>query len=611
MVTLLILLLIATTQLSTQATLDGSHPPAESTIFIDPSIKMWSMGQELYNVWVTNWNGQDKQWDGMVRVDGETFTFMGPKYDSDLTPDATIQSAVKMWPTRTVYEMNDSKGRIKLRVQFTTPVLQGEWEISVRPITYVTFTVVSADGNNHSVQVYFGLKAHLAVIKDCRAEVNWEQFQISNGESAIEVMKVGTVSQNYYDINANNNFAWGYTYVAVPKDNSVSTVIGEVSPIRDQFRNEGTITTTGATNKANLAQDNWDSLNVLWNLTLKVDTTETKHLAVAYDDIYSIQYFGQQFHPYWRRPAANASIETVIQNALDEYNDLMQASEQFDTKLTQDLQLKSGEKYATLAALAYRQTMAATKLVWNDELQIPWVLIKDIINEENINPLDIIVSISPLFLYKDPAYLQLLLLPVLAYANNETGSGAYHYTYLRAHQYFEQDNMPMEDFGNLFIVLAATTKQLGRASTELWYPKYWPVLQNWANYLVMNLSKHGNQLGNSALNDVNQSLKGIIGLGAFAQLCSAVGKGHDRSYYNDLAELFAKQWFRLIGEDDHYKLAYDQNNIRSFKYNLLYDKLLGIGLFPIETTVKEVTYHMGCMKFDWLCLPLLKFLVAN
>ena len=35
-------------------------------------------------------------------------------------------------------------------------------------------------------------------------------------------------------------------------------------------------------------------------------------------------------------------------------------------------------RYAFLASLAYRQTLAATKLVWNDNENIMWLMLKEI-----------------------------------------------------------------------------------------------------------------------------------------------------------------------------------------------------------------------------------------
>lgn len=35
-------------------------------------------------------------------------------------------------------------------------------------------------------------------------------------------------------------------------------------------------------------------------------------------------------------------------------------------------------RYAFLASLAYRQTLAATKLVWNDNENVMWLMLKEI-----------------------------------------------------------------------------------------------------------------------------------------------------------------------------------------------------------------------------------------
>ena len=53
----------------------------------------------------------------------------------------------------------------------------------------------------------------------------------------------------------------------------------------------------------------------------------------------------------------------MITSALSEFEDLERRSEKFDGELMSDLKREGGEDYARLAALAYRQTLAAHGLV--------------------------------------------------------------------------------------------------------------------------------------------------------------------------------------------------------------------------------------------------------
>ena len=90
-------------------------------------------------------------------------------------------------------------------------------------------------------------------------------------------------------------------------------------------------------------------------------TTTSRHVLLAYDDIYSIEYLNQWLRPYWRRNGMTRG--QLLAKAEREYCRWLRATRKFDDALTADLRRVGGEEYAALAALAFRQTIAAHKLV--------------------------------------------------------------------------------------------------------------------------------------------------------------------------------------------------------------------------------------------------------
>ena len=65
---------------------------------------------------------------------------------------------------------------------------------------------------------------------------------------------------------------------------------------------------------------------------------------LAYDDVYSIQYFQTNLRPYWRRGGADAA--ELLRISASEYESLCKRCAAFDAELMADLRQAGGEQYA-------------------------------------------------------------------------------------------------------------------------------------------------------------------------------------------------------------------------------------------------------------------------
>src|SRR5699024_10879203 len=59
-----------------------------------------------------------------------------------------------------------------------------------------------------------------------------------------------------------------------------------------------------------------------------------------------------------------------------------------------------------------------------------------------------------------------------------------------------------------------------------------------------------------------------------------------------IPEKMAQEWMEMADNGDHYKLAFDQHDSWSLKYNLVWDELLSFRLFPKEVREKEVAFYL-------------------
>jgi hypothetical protein len=153
--------------------------------------------------------------------------------------------------------------------------------------------------------------------------------------------------------------------------------------------------------------------------------------------------------------------------------------------------------------------------------------------------------------------------------------------------------MPVEETGNMIILLAALAKSEGNADFA---KEYWPLVEKWSEYLLSKGFDPENQLctddfaGHLAHN-VNLSAKAIVAIASYARLCDMNGFRDKGAAARKKAGAMAADWVKLGTEGDHTLLAYDQKGTWSQKYNLVWDKLLGLDLFPPEVFSREISYY--------------------
>ena len=70
-----------------------------------------------------------------------------------------------------------------------------------------------------------------------------------------------------------------------------------------------------------------------------------------------------------------------------------------------------------------------------------------------------------------------------------------------------------------------------------------------------------------------------------------LGKKAEAAEYLRTAGEFAKRWIKMADDGDHYRLAFDKTGTWSMKYNLVWDKLLGLNLFPPEVARKDLQFY--------------------
>jgi hypothetical protein len=288
----------------------------------------------------------------------------------------------------------------------------------------------------------------------------------------------------------------------------------------------------------------------------------------------------------------------------------------FDSDFFSDLIKVGGYQYAQLCALAYRQSLGAQKIV-ADKNGKPLMFSKENFSGGFIGTVDVMYPASPLLLYYSPTLMRATLQPMLDYGASSRWKCPFaphdlgYYPHATGQTYrveengetSEENQMPIEESANMIIQVAALAFVEGNAD----YAKsHWAILTKWAEYLFEKGYDPENQLctddfaGHLAHN-INLSVKAIVGLGCYAQLAEQLGEKATAAKYRKAAEEFAARWVKeategIAAASDHTKLAFDKPGTWSMKYNLMWNEILDLKLFPREVIDREIAFYKTKMN---------------
>lgn len=500
----------------------------------------------------------------------------GPKIQT------AVQRDVDVTATRTIY--NFQAGNVDLKLTFTSPLLMDDLNLLARPVSYITYQVKANDGKQHAVKVFLSAASNIAVYKPSQ-EVVAEKYETDK----LAILKAGTVEQPMLQKGADDmRIDWGYFYVASPKADQAQQFVSPMATAVDDFRKGDT--------KSTSTRGTALSLNTIIPFGKVGNKEVERFVELGYDEIYAIQYFKKDLRPWWNN-SGKETIENQLTLAANEYRSVMDRCVAFDKEVYADALKSGGKEYAHLTTLAYRQSIAAHTLVKSPQGELLW-LSKENNSGGFINTVDVTYPSAPLYLIYNPELLKGMLTGIFYFSE----SGKYPHpwaahdlgTYPLANGQTYGEPMPVEESGNMIILTAAISKVQGDAS---YAKKHWKTLTTWVDYLVKDGFDPKTQLctddfaGHLARN-ANLSVKAIVGIACYAQMAEAIGETETAKKYRAIAEEMVPKWMEMADAGDHYALTFDNKNTWSQKYNLIWDKVLGLNLFPQKVYNTEIKYYL-------------------
>ncbi len=538
--------------------------PAYPLITSDPYFNVWCMGDNLNQDETRHWTGKPQTIRGSVFIDGTEYLFMGDAKKVELP--AMQQIAVHTDAFSTVYEF-EAAG-IRLKAAFTSPVLPDDLDLISRPVSYLHVSVETMDSKDHEITVQIVASEELCADLKTRKPMQVRTHEIENG---IQAISMGTLEQPVLGKSGDDlRIDWGYFYLSVQGGRVYQTRIEEMAAV---------------------------AAEVPMQIKDGVGRAETL-IIFAYDDLFSITYFGEPCSAYWKRNGQ--TILEAIVAAVQDYPEVKARCDAFSKKLYQDADKVGGEKYADLLLLSMRQVVAAHKLVVDPEGQLLFIS-KECFSNGCAATVDVSYPSIPMFLIYQPALVYAMMRPIFKYASSELWPHPFAphdcgtYPILNGQVYSKgtdlKDQMPIEECGNMLVMAAAYTAASNDFSL---IREHRALLEQWAGYLVEQGVDPEYQLctddfaGHLAHN-CNLSLKAIVALGAYAKMCAAYESNEKTAIYRNAAEVNARQWTQLAANGDgSYRLTFDSPGTFSMKYNMVWDTMFDLGLFSDEIRESEV-----------------------
>jgi hypothetical protein len=481
-----------------------------------------------------------------------------------------VQKSADVQPTQTKYVFEC--GKVELKLNFIAPFLMDNPDLMGRPVNYIAYETNSLDGEEHQVEIYFEAHPEWACIKRNRPS-QAECYRKNN----MLFTRTGSIVQKILDRDAEG---WGYFYLSA-EEKSATCGVGYPVTMRKAFSETGHL-------QENVQSKENSAMAV--SQALGKSKKAAGKIVLGYDNVYAIQYFGENLRPYWNRKE-NTTIEQLLKKANGEYPSIAKKCALLDYEIMTKATELGGKEYAGLCAIAYRQTASSYKLVESPEGERLLLGI-------DMGVVDMFFPASPLFLCYGTEMVKALMNPVFHYSE----SGRWKKPYpahdvglypLANGQGFGAD-LPVEDAGNMLILAAAIATIEGNAD---YAAKHWETLSLWARYLAENGLYIENQTTSdnfapSYSQNTNLSVKAILGIASYGRLASMLKQKELGESYTIRAKEMAKEWERAANARDHYKMAFDQaDSTWSQKYNLIWDKVLNLDIFSPTVAETEVAYY--------------------
>ena len=395
---------------------------------------------------------------------------------------------------------------------------------------------------------------------------------------------------------------WGNVYWATDSVQGLTWQSGQDVVVRGNFINSGSLPNIADSNFRPIQED-WPVFGFARDLGSLGATPVTTLFTIGLAQQEAVQFVGANgleqlpslWTSYW-----DSDVE-AMQFFHNDFSNMNSISTILDNQIASDATTAAGQEYLTIASLVLRQAYGALVFVGTSDKM--YVFMKEISSNGDTQTVDVIYPLHPALLYTNPTVLKLALDPL--YENQEFGNYPNTYAMHDLGQFpnatgypaGNDEEMPVEECGNMIIMTLAYAQ---RANDTSYLSQHYAKMQEWVAYLIEGSLIPANQLSTddfagTLINQTNLALKGIIGIGAMAEIAKLTGNTADAQNYSNIATSYISQWQNFgIAQDDsppHTTLNYGANDTHGLLYNIWADQELNLQLVPESVYTMQSNFY--------------------
>ncbi|MBQ3141108.1 MAG: DUF5127 domain-containing protein, partial [Clostridia bacterium] len=371
------------------------RPSAVPLITVDPYFSLWSFATDITDDSTRHWTGRRVAMTGFIKFDDECSVFMGKATGTDRNYNERIpllkQTDCTVTPTSSVYTLEND--RLTMKLTFTTPILMDDLVLASRPVSYIRYEVTPKQPGEHTLEVYFDISSE-GCIESTDQTVRF-------GRTDYSLYCGNTVQEPLHCAGDDIRIDWGYLHLC-HRDAFVCC-----KPLNKYIKE--------FCEKPVLVLDETKTYSYNDRTTMAFISKEYRDtFAIAYDDVHSVNYFGDILDAYYK--TRYASFDEAVRAALADADEVLARCERFDAEFIAKM-LELGEDYANVGALCYRQAFAAHKLCAGKNGEVLFFS-KECFSNGCMATLDVTYPSIPLFLLLNPELVKGMLRPIARQARD-------------------------------------------------------------------------------------------------------------------------------------------------------------------------------------------------